>query len=349
MAQTPTIRTIAKLAGVSNATVSLALRGHPRITSKVRERIRRIAAEVGYRSDPVVANLFAQLRSKKQTPYQSTLGFLYIGVGAQPVTDIPTFREWIGACEMRAESLGYSVDHFTWTGPELSPARLIQILDTRSIRGLAVTIYSEPAMLPPELAPVWQRSAVVIIGRKPVSPALSFVANDQYSTAIQAIDTVVKLGHQRPGLCINQELDESLQWRFAGGFCAGQLKLPTKRRLPICPFDRLDVDPLAEKKFKAWIKRHRPDVILTLHLEIKDWIENMGLRIPNDVGLVHLDKSPGLDWAGMNQNNELVGRAAVDLIVGQLHRNEWGVPPFQKSMLIGSTWSPGKTLSLGRA
>ncbi len=93
------------------------------------------------------------------------------------------------------------------------------------------------------------------------------------------------------------------------------------------------------------MKEHRPDVILTLHPQIRDWLETMNLKSPEDIGLVHLDLTEVLvGWAGMRQNNEQIGIAAVDMLVGQLHRNEFGPPPFQKCMFIEGTWVPGGTV-----
>jgi hypothetical protein len=71
----------------------------------------------------------------------------------------------------------------------------------------------------------------------------------------------------------------------------------------------------------------------------------MKITVPDDIGLVHLDLHAGLkDWAGMRQNNEQIGIAAVDMLVGQLHRNEFGPPPFQKCMFIEGTWVDGETV-----
>jgi hypothetical protein len=47
--------------------------------------------------------------------------------------------------------------------------------------------------------------------------------------------------------------------------------------------------------------------------------------------------------AGIDQSGERVGAAAVDLVVEQLHANEFGRPPNPKTVLIEGRWVPGKT------
>jgi len=72
----------------------------------------------------------------------------------------------------------------------------------------------------------------------------------------------------------------------------------------------------------------------------------MQVKIPSMVALAHLDRHEELlDWSGMHQNSTLVGAAAIDMLVGQLHRNEVGLPDFPKSSIIQSTWIDGPTVS----
>ena len=49
------MRQIAEAAGVSVATVSMALRNSERITPETREKVRAIATEMNYRPDPLIA------------------------------------------------------------------------------------------------------------------------------------------------------------------------------------------------------------------------------------------------------------------------------------------------------
>jgi len=46
----------------------------------------------------------------------------------------------------------------------------------------------------------------------------------------------------------------------------------------------------------------------------------------------------------MNQHNDLSGQAAVDMLVGMLHRGERGPPSFPIATLIGPSWIEGTKL-----
>ena len=61
----PTMADVAKAAGVSKNTVSLALRGSPRVSEETRKRIAGLATSMGYRLNPTVAHLMAQLRQTR--------------------------------------------------------------------------------------------------------------------------------------------------------------------------------------------------------------------------------------------------------------------------------------------
>ena len=336
----PTIRILAQSAGVSKATVSLALRDSPRIRPEVRERIQRLAADAGYRPNALVANLLAQLRASKTSTFQSTLGLLCIARDQSVLQEVPTFRSWIAGCRARASEQGYGFDQFWVHDPGIPPARLVEILDARNIRGVAVVGFLEGGSIPRRFDPIWQRSAAVALGVRPTRPALHFAANDQYVTAAEAVRELIRLGYRRPGLCVNGHIDDIVENKFTGGFWVAQCRLPPAQRLPV-----FDFQPGGRERFARWLHKHRPDAILTVHRDIRDWVASLGLDVPGDIGLVHLDKTSDFeDWAGMDQNSELIGRAAMDMVIGQLHRNEACVPSFQKCMLINSTWSPGATV-----
>ena len=340
MGTSPTLRTLAQIAKVSKTTVSLCLRDHPRIRPEVRQRIQRLAAEAGYRPNALVANLFAQLRANKTSTYQSTLGLLCASKDPSELETVHTFRSWIAGCRARATELGYGFDQLWIYEPGITPARLVKILNARNIRGLAVAGFSAGGAISRDFDPVWLRSAAVALGARPVWPVIHFASNDQYVTVFRAVRELAGLGYQRLGLCLGKHIDDILENKFTAGFGAAQKRLLLEQDIPV-----FNLQPGSKKHFTQWLERYKPEAILTIHAEVREWVVSLGLDVPGDIGLAQLDKSIETSaWAGMHQNSELIGRSAIDMVIGQLHRNESGLPPIQRSMLVNSTWSTGETV-----
>ena len=330
---------IAERAGVGKATVSLALRDDPRLRPETRRRIQKLALKMGYRTNATVANLMAQLRASRTPKYQATLGLLNVSSDPKTLTGLCTFREWAKGCQERAVQLGYGLDPFWLHEPGISPSRLAKILESRNIRGLIVAALLDRSGLPDEFDVIWRRFACVVVGVSPASPPLNFSSNDQYSTSLNAVQRLWAYGYRRIGLVLSPEVDAMVDRRFSAGFWASLESLDGSERIPTFPFHQS-----REMSFRAWYAQHHPDAIVCIHDQVKHWITEMHIKIPDEVGLAHLDRHDDLaDWSGMHQNNTLVGAAAIDMLVGQLHRNEVGLPEFPKSSLIQSTWIDGPT------
>jgi LacI family transcriptional regulator len=336
----PTLQDIANVAGVGKTTVSLALRNDPRLRLETRERIQCVAREMGYAANPTVAALMAQLRASRTSTYQATLGLINASGERDWLKAFSTFRAWVTGALRRATQLGYALDDFWLCEPGISPARLASILTSRSMRGLIIAGVADHDALPSGLEEIVAQFPTVLVGLRTTRPPLHCATNDQFATALDAVREVMKLGYRRPGLVIERRVDANVDHRFSAGFGVGQNELPRGQQLPTCDFERSN--PAA---FQAWFQKHRPDVIIGLHEEVKAWLAELKIRIPRDVGLVHLDRTADMDdWAGMDQGNELVGVAAIDIIVGQIHRNESGIPSSARSVMVTSSWMPGGTV-----
>lgn len=327
----PTIRSLARQAGVSTATVSLALRNAPRISAETREKIQRLAVAAGYTSNPAVSRILSKYRS--DSPYFGTLAF--VQTSSNPLDrELESVGTWLKSASKRALELGYQLDTFALEN-DITPQRLAAILEARGIHALLLAGPFSRNTIPRELAVLWKNTACVVLGEHTVSPPLSCVMNDQFATARQAMEEILRRGYQRPALCLHPDLDGVLEGRFRAGYLLGSEQFSS--RIPV-----FDFNPTAEQKFVHWIRRWKPDAILTLHPEIMKWCRIAGL---NSVGLAHLDLTSELTrWAGMQQDNEHVGSAAVELLIGQLHFNMRGVPAFQQSLQLGSRWKNGPSL-----
>jgi len=64
----------------------------------------------------------------------------------------------------------------------------------------------------------------------------------------------------------------------------------------------------------------------------------------NGCGLALMDvPDDNTELSGINQNNRIIGRTAVDMLVAKIHANERGIPLNPRRILIEGRWMPGTT------
>ncbi|MCB1121557.1 MAG: LacI family transcriptional regulator, partial [Verrucomicrobiae bacterium] len=111
------------------------------------------------------------------------------------------------------------------------------------------------------------------------------------------------------------------------------------------PFLEWDSQQENRQDFRSWYEKYQPDVVLILYNGVIAWLEEIGLKIPEDIGVIQLEwRGDRPNIAGMDQHNNVTGEAVVDMIINQIHNNEKGVPKFPLSTLIGSSWIDGDSV-----
>lgn len=331
---------IARAAGVSKATVSLALRNDPRLRRETCKRIRSVADRLGYRSNAVVANLMAQLRVAKNPKYQATIAIINASENRAFLHKNPTYSALTNGLLERCGTLGYGGNEIWLHEPGFDAERLQRLLSARNIRGVVIAAMVDNMRLPSKFDRVWKDVSCVAVGIRPDYPPFHFACNDQFSTALHTARQLSRLGYKKPALVIDPLIEKVIDRRFSAGFHSeGHFR---GRESFVPPFD---FEPRAKRRFGIWLRQHNPDVIVTTHVEVRPWIAELGIKCPRQIGLVHLDINTGMEgWSGMDQCNELVGAYAVDMLVGMLHRAETGIPEISKCIMTESRWVAGKTL-----
>src|SRR6476661_5365544 len=114
---TVTMEDVARVAGVSTITVSRALRDSPLVTEQTREKIRKIAAEQGYRFNISARNL------RMRRSYSVAVVVEMTPVKGRPMSD-PYPLELLGGITQELTTAGYSV---------VLTSR--QLLDTAPVQG----------------------------------------------------------------------------------------------------------------------------------------------------------------------------------------------------------------------
>lgn len=338
-----TMETIARQVNVSRNAVSLALRNHPSISEATRKKVLEAAHKLGYQRNPAYGELMSQMRLKGHGSTQATLALFNANRNPKAFKEHPTIPLYVEGCRRRAGQLGYPLDTFWLHEPDTDAARWIDILETRGIRGIVMIGFMKQHHIPKHLLPLLERFPIVVTGVRTRNPALSFSCADHHILALRAFEKAIDLGYRRPGLVLDRTIDNLVEHRFSAGYRCGQEQLPQSSRLQ--PF--FDVEAATDNPdlFEQWLERQQPDVIFTLYNVVKRWLTNLGLFIPDDIGLIQLEwRSSHSDWAGMNQHNDITGEAAVDMLIGMIHRGETSIPEFPRATLIGPTWIDGQTV-----
>jgi DNA-binding LacI/PurR family transcriptional regulator len=339
---TLTIADVAAKAGVNISTVSRALRNHPSIPAATCKRIQKIVEEMGYRPNPLVSALMAQLRGQKPPDYKATLAYLNTHDTRAGWRQFQTNLFFYEGAVARAQQLGYEIEEFWLSDPAIGQKRFQRILEARGIQGIIIAnLPDEPLSLPFSL----DHFSCVTVGARLLNPLLHCATNDHYASMRLALLESIKLGYQRPALLLRDSMDLKLERRFFSAFLGAQLELAPKNRLPIL---RWNPKGLTRERrlqpFRQLFKEQRPDVVLTMSREVLPVLEEDGFTCPKDFGYVNLDlREDESHISGIFQNNLHVASAAVDMVVAQLHRNEVGVPPFAKVVLIEGRWNAGHT------
>ncbi len=317
--------------------VSLALRNSPKISKATADRIRKLADDFGYRPNPMVSALMTQLRQTREVKKPSVLAY---------VTAFPTEDGWrksgplaafYEGAKQRASQLGYTLEEWWVRRPGMTERRFCDILLTRDIHGLIV------APLPPGAAPLqleWPRFAAATIAYSLTAPEIHRASNDHFGSLGVALRQTTALGYRRIGLALVDEGEPRAQSRWAAAMLAYQQEIPMPDRVPTF-FGHGSI----ARSFANWFHEHQPHAVLSLGGECLRVFHDQGLRVPQDVGFANLALTAGENaTAGVNQNFDLVGGAAVDLVDGQLRGNERGVPRHARTLLIPGEWVPGPTV-----
>jgi LacI family transcriptional regulator len=143
-------------------------------------------------------------------------------------------------------------------------------------------------------------------------------------------------GARRIGFATDAKTHERVQLSWLAAYLVFQQRLPASRRLPpfICP----DTEGTG---MAGWMRTHRPDAVVGTQNQILGWIRTAGMIVNSPGGLIFASLNTGRspeDPPGINQQSRLVGATGVDLVIGQIHRNEQGIPGQPMLTLVPGVW-----------
>ena len=325
--------TVARAAGVATSTVSKALRADPTIPEERRAEIRRIAESLGYRPNPMVAALMARLHSQRRRNDPHHLAWIDLWPSDEEASQATDFRLMLSGARQRAAELGYQIEVHAVARNGTSPARLHEILLSRAQWGFIIPPVPREAMTYPFAL---EGLTGVTIGTSLHQPVLHRVASNLFQGSQLACRKLRERGFRRIGLALSPPMHERVENKWLGAYLSEQAAWPAAQRLP-----PLLAGPEDEPRFLEWRKRFEPDAILLAEPHVETWVERSATRrqpAPAVAWLRRVASMPKRTFAIDTQPDKM-GAAAVELVVGQIHRNERGTPAIAHTVLLDGVWT----------
>lgn len=333
---TASLRQLARTLRLSRTTVSDALRGRGRVSVTTIKRVQAAAEALGYRPNPLLSTVLGSIKRRTGTTFHGALAVIDLHESSHwPHGPFP--KELVAGATARAQEMGFSIAEFV-VGPTVLPfARLDSILRSRGIHGIVVL----PAWRQPDLSDFdWSRYAAIYTDWVTTRPALHSVSPDHYSSMLALLGLLEERGYRRPGLVLARGRDERIQHRQRAAYCAWQTSEPTREAIP--PLITTD-DPEFTRDFAPWFRRHRPDVVLSHYADTPEWTAACARQ--KHVGFVLLNV---LDrtrpCAALDLQPRTIGARAVELLVGQIIRGEFGVSEWPSRAGVQAKWVEGPTV-----
>lgn len=332
--QRPTQGDIARAAGVTQSTVSLALSNHPRLSAEVRNHVQEVARKMGYHPDPYLSGLCAYRNNLRPLKLQATLAWISnYDVDGEQWQDIPTFQHYFTGASKRAAELGYRIEEHRLRLKGMTPPRMVQILKTKGIQGIMFAPQPQPqTQLDFNLEPF----SSVTFGYSLLSPSLHMVTHHHFRSMETICRKLYERGYRRIGLALERKHDLRVERIVSSVFLREQYQMPPENRLPMLLSDNLTVPVITD-----WIHTQRPDVIIG---DMGDpWWKEAGLAPLGNRPVAFLSvRDPSGPFMGIWENPDVVGARAAELLVDLIHRAERGSPRFPSCVLVDGMWvAPG--------
>lgn len=311
-----TIKDIARIAGVTPATVSMALNNRPRIGAETRKKIIKIAGELDYQPDLLARSLICR---KSYT----------IGLVITNIAD-PFFPELAQGIEEKADELGYSVIICNMNRSMRTVGERIETLRGKGVDGIicATALVDDS----PIRKLVDDHFPFVLLNRRHYDPDLSnkidYVVLNNFSGGYSVVKHLYHLGHNRIAQLAGHFKASTVIERNKGALQAMKdcgIKQPPRLTIG-CEYSFEQAHDAAKKL----LKMKRPPTAIFSHddymaLGAREAVLEMGLRIPEDIALVGFDdintaSLTGIDLTTISQKKYEMGELGVKILVEKLEK-----------------------------
>lgn len=301
----PTIRDVAKQAGVSRQTVSRVINGSERVSPSTRLRVEDTIEKMGYRPD-ALARSMAKGRS-------STLACI-----SPNLTDF-TFASLIDGAEDFARRQGFFLLSASAPDEKTFGQLIDELVSSRRVEGLLVInpFADDRHLHLPKDFPV------VLAGARPRDIDISSVALDDVNAAKRATQHLLSLGHRSIG-CLTGPLSEDCSQDRCQGFYDALHEADIK---PVPEFI-LHGDWQPQSGYEAMKQFEElgrfPTAIFSQNDQMAAGLlraaRDMGLKVPDQLSVIGIDDIPMAGYLSpplttLHQDFQEIGRQAAGLLL----------------------------------
>lgn len=337
-----TLKSIAAQAGVSVATVSMALRGDARVAKATVAKIKALAGALGYAPDPLLASLASRRFRAKSATDGLPLALLEFPIfEGSPIYP----ADYRPALLAEAHRLGYAPQVHT-AGQIARHRDLARSLYQRGVHAVIVTGQPPPDFFATN--PGWSRFALARCGRYHADLPVHAVRPHITQALHFAFSELRRRGYRRIGFALGRHrrlLEDDIS-RLGTALVLMDQEIEPADRVPPYRGQMHDQDAICE-----WAALHRADAYIgfseAMWYSLRD---RLGIECPRDAGFVALHVSPpagrrpATPVSGLDQRRDEIARQTVQLVDQMLRHGELGPAPEPRQILIPSRWREGATL-----
>lgn len=338
-----TLADIAERAGCDKSTVSLALRGHPRIPAATADRVRRAAKALGYRPDPALARLSAlRWKGREGIPAVS------VALVARGRRDYPVMREKIAAAAERwVRGAGYGFERiFLEDYPNGQAAA--RVLKARGVAGLIAMASAQEDGLD---GFAWEKWPVAQVLEGAGNIARVCVArSDEFGNLMDAGRRVLAAKPESAAVCLLGQRrasgsDEHLWaaawsvtqgWRQAGIACGEPRVFPSDSRK----------QDEGLRAMAGWLAETRPAAAVVANSAVDGWLRAAGARPGREMDLIALRLLDEPGWAGYVRDHDAISEAAARRVDWMIRHGRRGPEVVPELVLVPDRWQDGRSFDV---
>ncbi|MCR4402019.1 MAG: LacI family transcriptional regulator [Firmicutes bacterium] len=349
-----TIKDIAKIVGVSPTAVSRALNDHRDIGEETREKIKRVAQELGYRRNAIARGLV--------TKKTDTIGLFVLGRGPTGFGDPFAYEVILGVMDT-VSAAGYDLVLYGVGGPS-EGGRPNGRSCVRSYVGKCKERQVDAVIMmglrtdDPQYRSLSELDVpCVLIDVAPPGDGIGFVASDNVLGSKTATEHLISLGHRKIGM-LNGHAHATVSGERLEGYKIALMNagIPYDPALTFEGDFSSECGAQAAEYFMMLPRDTRPTAVVAasdlMAIGLVQTLKAMGLSIPQDVSVVGFDDIPSASHVDpplttVRQARYDLGATAARMVLGRLQDgrsgNAFPAPGFRLAtnlIVRGSTAPP---------